>query len=153
MRECINGVAFILLFTLTIMISVFLWDTWATSGPANYQRWAGLPGVPTACVLFWVFGAEAYRTFSVWKTYVYGLHVHVIHIDDTLAQTTAGVGMFAATTMFDTISYLVAGTIFCLGLLRGIYIFTPPDWKGRVWIYASIFAAAFTSIPVIFHYY
>jgi hypothetical protein len=130
-RECINGVASVLFLTLTAMITVFLWDTWVAKGPVPYTKWASLPGVPTACVLLWIFGAESYRTFNVWLTYVQGGHY---------------VGAFGTGSVGSTIGYLLAGIVLNIGLLRAIYIFTPPDWR-RVWIYASVGAAVLISIP------
>jgi hypothetical protein len=146
MREIINGVAFILLLTLTLMITVFLWDTAVKEWPKSMSDWWKVPGVHTACALFWIFAAEAYRTCNVWITYNLGK----VADNATLSQS-IGVGMFSASSVASTIGYLAAGVIFCLGLARAIYIFTPPEWKHRVWIYASVGAGIFVSMPTIFN--
>lgn len=144
-REIINGYAFVLLLTLTIMIMVFLWDTWIKEGPMSYDRWARFPGVQTACCLWWIFGSEAYRTCNVWLTYNLGR----VAVRDTLGQAITGVGMFSASSAASTLGYLTAGTILCVSLMRAIYIWTPPDWKRRVWVYASIGAVVFVTVPIV----
>jgi hypothetical protein len=141
-REIINGYAFILLLTLTIMITVFLWDTWVREGPWSYDRWSHFPGVPTACCLWWIFGAEAYRTCNVWLTYNLGK----VESRATMGQA-IGVGMFSANSAVSTICYMFAALVLNLALLRAIYIWTPPDWKERVWLWASLAAIIFVSIP------
>lgn len=145
-RELINGVAFILFLTHVIMITVFLWDTWIVEGPVSLEKWQGVPGVSTACVLWWVFAAEAYRTCNVWISYVLGRLPH----STDLTKSIAGVGIFANNSVSSTLGYLLAGVILCVALLRGIYIFTPPEWKRRVWLYASAGAAIFASTPTFY---
>jgi len=142
-REIINGYAFVLCLTLTIMITVFLWDTWIKEGPMSYERWSKFPGVQTACCLWWIFGAEAYRTCNVWLTYNLGRMAARATLGDAI-----GVGMFSASSASSTLGYLLAGTVLNLALMRAIYIWTPLDWKGRVWIYASLGAVIFVSIPI-----
>lgn len=147
-REIINGYAFVLLLTLTLMITVFLWDTWVKEGPMTYDRWARFPGVATACCLWWIFGAEAYRTCNVWLTYNLGKMMARATLSQSLTGF-SGVGMFSASGVSSTLGYLVAGLIFNLALMRAIYIWTPPDWKSRVWLYASAGALIFVSIPIV----
>jgi hypothetical protein len=141
-REIINGVAFILLLTLVIMISVFLWDTWAKEGPMPYYKWSHFPGVATACCLWWIFAAEAYRTCNVWLSYNLGKIEQHANFGQTL-----GVGIFSASSVSSTVGYLTAGVVLNLSLLRAIYIWTPPEWQGRVWLYASLGAIVFVTIP------
>lgn len=144
-REIINGYAFVLLLTLSLMILVFLWDTWIKEGPMPYWEWAEFPGVKTACCLWWIFGAEAYRTCNVWLTYNLGK----VAARDTLGQAITGVGMFSASGAYSTLGYLLAGAIFNIALLRAIYIWTPTEWRTRVWVYASLGASVFVSIPIV----
>lgn len=140
-REIINGVAFILLLTLVLMISVFLWDTWIKDGPMPYDKWSKWPGVSTACCLWWIFAAECYRTCNVWLSYNLGK----VEMKSNLGQT-LGVGIFSASTVYSTVGYLVAGIVLNLALLRAIYIWTPSDW-GRVWMIAGCCAIVFVTIP------
>jgi hypothetical protein len=142
-REVINGVAFILLLTLVLMISVFLWDTWAKEGPLPYDKWAKFPGVKTACALWWIFAAESFRTCNVWLTYNLGKH-------DGVGFPSMGVGIFAQGGSISSLGYLIAGLVLNLSLLRAIYIWTPPDWREQVWIYASLGAMVFVTIPNVF---
>ena len=147
-RELINGVAFVLFSTLVIVITIYLWDTWIVEGPLPMDKWNEVPGVKTSCFMWWVFGAEAYRTFNVWYSYLQGKAPKA-----DLTQSITGVGIFSTSSMNSTIGYLLAGIVLCGWLLRGIYIFTPPDWKNRVWIYASVGAMVFISLPTVLRIY
>lgn len=140
-RECINGVACVLFFTLSIMVAVFLWDTWAAARPTD--KWQTFPGVPTACALWWVFISECYRTLNVWYAYVNSGGSAPGKVGR------AGVGIFESSGAASSIGYLIAGVILCLGLLRSIYIFTPPDWKRRVWKLALAAAVIFILSPTL----
>jgi hypothetical protein len=141
-REVINGVAFVLFATLTLMITVFLWDTWVRVRPVTIPEWQALDGVSTACVLWWIFGAEAYRTFNVWLAYNIGR-----------SNATVGVGVFSASSVNSVIYYLAAGVVLNLALLFAIYRFTPPDWRPRIWFYAASGAVIFVSAPAIIDYF
>jgi hypothetical protein len=134
-REVINGSAFVLLGTLTIMIGVYLWDTWVMVAPRTYEQWRSVPGVPTACTLWWIFAAECYRTFSVWLSYSQGRII--------VELLPAGY----------TVGYLLAGAVFNAALLSGIYNFTPPALKARVWVYAMVAALLFVISPTIMRMY
>lgn len=145
-REVINGCAMMLCLTLTIMIGVFMWDSvaeWYARSmngtlKAATRTWKDVPGIQTACALWWVFLAESYRTGAVWVLY-------------NLAKGQKDVGVFFGYGAYwSSYGYLFAGTILNLGLLRAIYIFTPPEWKSRVWIYAAIGAVVFCSAPTLF---
>lgn len=140
LREVTNGIAFILFFSHVLMISVFLWDTWVEKGPLPIVRWQGVPGVPTACALWWIFAAEGYRACIVWMSYVLG---RMPNGNTEIAKSI----YFATNSVLSSFGYLIAGLVLCTALLRGIYIFTPPDWKRRVWIYASMGAVTFVSLP------
>ena len=141
-RELINGAAFILFLTLTMMITVYLWDTWIKEGPLPLDKWNQVPGVPVSCFMWWVFCAEAYRTFNVWAAYVQGKTPRA-----DLTQSITGVGIFSSSSVNSTVGYLLAGLVLCGWLLRGVYLFTPPDWKSRVWKYAALSAVAFDASP------
>jgi hypothetical protein len=146
-RELINGAAFVLFLTLTVMITVYLWDTWIDEGPLPLEKWNQVPGVPVSCFMWWVFAAEAYRTANVWMSYVQGKTPSA-----DLTQSITGVGIFSASSVNSTIGYLLAGVVLCGWLLRGIYLFTPPVWKRRAWRYAAAGAIAFDAAPTLFNY-
>lgn len=138
-REVINGYAMILCMTLSLMIGVFMWDSiidwYAGNRARTVKSWAEVPGIQTACALWWIFVAETYRTGAVWTLYQLGKHAdeHSIFLDGSAYWSSYG--------------YLLAGIILNVGLLRAIYIFTPPEWKNRVWIYASLGGVMFCAIP------
>lgn len=142
-REYINGVAFVLLSTLSLMITIFLFDTWMEKRPKDLREWGQISGVKTACALWWVFSSESYRTFNVWVSYTSGRKV--LHLSDSL-DVSLGVGVFGTASMSSILGYLAAGMIFCAALMRSITIFTPPDWT-RVWLYALVMAAIFIILP------
>jgi hypothetical protein len=128
----------VLFFTLTLMVGVFMWDSIVESmGAVPARSWRTVPGIHTACALWWVFIAETYRTGAVWALYQLGKRE---------ADTGA---FFAGAGYASSIGYLIAGFSLIGGLLRAIYIFTPPEWKRRVWVYASIAAVVFVLTPAM----
>jgi len=137
-RELINGVCMILFLTLTLMVAVFMWDslveTLAKKQPV--RTWRAVPGIEVACALWWVFLAETYRTGAVWTLYQIGRR------DKHFAGP-----FFDGGGYMSSVGYLLAGVCLIGGLLRAIYIFTPPEWKSRVWVYASAAAVAFVLSP------
>lgn len=138
-REAVNGCAAVLCLTLTAMISIFIWDSfvnWWYRHHKESKAWAAVPGIQTACALWWVFAAETYRTGAVWTLY---------QIDRTGDASV----FFNSGAYWSTYGYLFAGIVLNVGLLRAIYIFTPPEWKNRVWVYASVAAALFVASPTI----
>jgi hypothetical protein len=159
-REVINGSAMVLCMSLTIMIGVFMWDSialWVTHkirGPGKRGNiastglsWHEVPGIQTACALWWIFLAESYRTGAVWLLYNMGK-----------AQKESGIffgvgGFYGSSAYWSSYGYLCAGVVLNAGLLRAIFIFTPPEWKNRVWIYASIGAVVFCSAPALYNYF
>jgi hypothetical protein len=146
-REMINGSAMILFLTLTMMVSVFMWDTMVEYTKSRYfvgtprdpsRSWTHAPGIPTACALWWVFIAETYRTGAVWSLYQIGK-----------GQRDGGI-FFDGGSYWTSYGYLLAGIALNAGLLRAIYIFTPPEWKSKVWIHAAIGAVVFVLCPALF---
>jgi hypothetical protein len=139
-REWINGSSMILCLTLTCMISIFMWDT-ALDWYSQIERprgrsWTKGPGVQTACALWWVFAAETYRSGAVWVLYQMGK-----------AHGDVGVFFNVNHSLITSYGYLLAGIALNLGLLRAIYIFTPPEWKSKVWVYSAIGALLFCAMP------
>lgn len=145
-REMINGSTMILCLVLALMIFVFMWDTMIEYmdkrvgfTPVAWLRsrheWSNAPGVPTACALWWVFAAESYRTGSVWTLYQMGK-----------LENDNG-AFFAPAGYFTSYGYLLAGVALIGGLLRAIYIFTPPEWKSKVWKFAAGGAIVFIALP------
>lgn len=133
-REVINGMSMVLFFTLTFLTWIFMWDTFIDKAKPD---WRHERGIPTACALWWVFAAETYRTGAVWWLYQLGKE-----------QGSAGV-FFTPDGYATSYGYLIAGAMLIGGLLRSIYIFTPPKWERRVWLYALTGSLVFCSIPIL----
>lgn len=146
-REYINGAAMVLCLTLTIMITIFLWDTWVTTLAhrdwlTHYRNnWTRTPGVPTACALWWIFAAETYRTGAIWWLYTIGSR--------EVRRDNPGLGVFSEAGFWPSFGYLIAGLILIAALLRAIQRFTPPHWRPRVWIFAAVASALFVTLPSI----
>lgn len=140
-REVINGMAMVLFLTLSLMVMVFMWDTWVSAKPG--RDWRGAPGIPTACSLWWVFAAETYRTGAIWYLYNIGKSGGYI------ADPSGGVGVFETGPLWNALGYIVAGVMLIAGLQRSIFIFTPPGWERRVWVYATTAGVVFCSLPSI----
>lgn len=137
-REWVNGMVMVLFLNATAMIGVFMWDTMLEyAGQQSVRDWSHAPGVPTACALWWVFAAETYRAGAVWSLYQEG-------------KFGGSIGSFFAPVGYSTsFGYLFSGLMLIGGLQRCIFIFTPPAWKRRVWLYATAGAVAFCSTPAL----
>lgn len=134
-RECINGAAMVLCFNLAVVISSYLYDTWLESEPRNIAQWRSIPGVPTACALFWLFLFESDRCGSVWWIY---------HASPT--RTAGDLGGFALTNFFEVANYFAVGLGFNLVLLLLTWTFAPPGLKRD----CSLISAVCAAIIVIF---
>lgn len=78
-----------------------------------------------------------------------GRHKH--HVA-SLDVSGPGVGVFNEAGFLASFGYLIAGVMLCGGLLRAIYIFTPPEWKRKVWVYAAIASVLFVLSPTLYHF-
>lgn len=152
-REVINGLCMVLFLTLTLMVMVFMWDAFADNFIERREKriphstsWTTTPGVPTACALWWVFAAESYRTGAIWVLYNIG---KALHRSPYPTSSNDGVGVFGEAGFGSTFGYLVAGVMLIGGLQRSIYIFTPPEWKRKVWFYATAGGVVFCLLPSI----
>lgn len=142
-REVINGFCMVLFLVLTVLVMIFMWDAFVTS---KTSRWTNTPGVPTACALWWVFAAESYRTGAIWWLYNVGKDHHTSPYP---TASSTGIGVFGDAGFMSTFGYLVAGVMLIFGLQRSIYIFTPPEWKRKIWLQATIAAGAFCLFPSV----
>src|ERR1700742_13306 len=116
-RQDINGAGMVLCAALALMIFVFMCNSWINANRKNMNltAWAHMPGVPMACALLWLFGAETYRTGAIWHIY-YSAPSH----------TTYAIGQFADATFWPTLGYLMAGGVLIGALLRCTFLFAPP---------------------------
>jgi len=135
-RESINGACMILFLNLTLMIVTFLYQAWYSH--YGNESWTKIPGVPTACALWWIFASEAYRTGSVWSLYRSGEEHDV-----------SALGVFALASLQSTLGYMLCGVILMFGLLRATFIFTPPPIKRYMWLGSGMSAVAFVTISHI----
>jgi len=122
-REWLNGSLFPLSLNLAVIIGVFIWDSFVHSLEDGTPRWWRLPGVPTACVLFWIFGMESVRAISVWA---------ILH---TTNQNKSMPDWVVETA---TYSLVLASIVLLVALLRCTYLFSPPKWGHAFWIYSAV---------------
>lgn len=121
-REWLNGSLFPLSMNLTIIISIFLWAAWR-EGIAEGVRWQSISGVPTGCFLWWTFGAESVRAGVVWVI---------------LRTANDGHAIPKWFELFSNLAFICAAFALGLAILRGTYIFTPPKWGHKFWVYSAI---------------
>jgi hypothetical protein len=134
-REDINGAGMVLCASLTIMIFMFMVNGWYEATKRSsfpFSNWSHMPGVPMACALLWVFGAETYRTGAIW---------HIYHFSSD--HTQSAVGSFAEVTFWPTLGYLVAGIILIFALIRCTFLFAPPTWRKHVWVCSLLTSLGF----------
>jgi hypothetical protein len=63
-REMVNGALFVLCVNLSLLIAFFMLRAWATCDDG--ERWREIPGMPTACILSWVFAVVGLRCGIAW---------------------------------------------------------------------------------------
>lgn len=137
-RENINGACMVLFAVLSLMIFVFMINSWLETirkAHASFGDWSHMPGVPMACAMLWVFMAETYRTYAIWSIYRF-----------SPSHTTAAIGTFADVRFGPTLGYLIAGIILVSAALRCTYLFAPPLIRRWVWNAAWGFAFFFLTI-------
>lgn len=136
-REWLNGSLFPLTANLAFIIGVYIWQT-RQYGLARAVNWRSLPGVQTACALFWVFGAESVRAGFVWII---------------LRTTNDGYRMNAAFEAFANFALVVGASLLVFWTLRCTYIFTPPSIRRYYWIYSLALTTAFLLLSHLFPTY
>jgi hypothetical protein len=138
-REDINGVGMVLCGSLTLMIFVFMCNSWvhALRKHISMSAWVHMPGVPMACALLWVFGAETYRTGAIW---------HIYRFAPSQGQSSSAVGSFAAVSFWPTFGYMIAGGVLIGALLRCTFLFAPPFFRRIVWLTSTFVAVGFIII-------
>jgi hypothetical protein len=132
-REWLNGSLFPLSLNLSIIIAVFLWDSFL-EGTRQSARWWKMPGVPTACALFWIFGMESVRAGTVW------LILRITNDGGVVPVWLSDVANASIT---------IAGIILIITMLRCTFLFTPPRWGNRVWVYSIISTVTFLLLSAL----
>lgn len=123
-RENVNGAIVPLSAILGIIIGIHMWRAVREYG---WLGWRNVEGMGTACILFWVFIAEAIRSLGAWSVLRTG----------SLGMSTKHV------IQWTTLAYLIAGIVVAATFLRCTYFFTPPAWRHKVWIASAIITALF----------
>jgi hypothetical protein len=114
-REVVNGAIVPLSGILAGIIAVHLYRLFKEFG---YWETKKHDGSWTACILFWIFMSEAFRSFGAWAVLRTG----------NMGRDTSGI------VWWTTMDYILAGSILVVTFLRCTYFFTPPSWGNRVWI-------------------
>lgn len=133
-REFLNGSLTPLSFNLTIVLTIFLFESYK-EGQERGVKWNRIPGVATGCALWWIFGAETIRAGIVW--YI-------------LREHNDGLPLPVWFEYFSNFAFMVAAFSLIVTMLRCTYIFTPPIWGNRFWIYSAISTAIFLTISHLF---
>jgi hypothetical protein len=134
-REWLNGALFPLSINLTVIIAVYLWQSFQY-GRTHGFRWTQLSGVKTACALFWVFFAESVRAGFVWLS----------------LRMTNRSGFTLTQPLIDIANgfLVVSALVLTAALLRCTYIFTPPNARRVYWAYSLACAAVFLLLAYAF---
>ena len=119
-REWLNGSLFPLSLNLSIIIAVFMWDSYIEC-LAQGKRWFRMSGVPTACALFWIFSLDGMRAVSVWI---------ILRITNNGDEVPEWVREWTSAAL------VIAALGLVITMLRCTYLFTPPKWGNRYWIYS-----------------
>lgn len=125
-RENVNGATSVTCLVLAAVVALFMIESRNEGGD-----WRHLPGVPTACALFWVFTAEWYRTASIWWLYRNPATRHIASLNDNAI----GMGW--------SLGYSISGILLIMGLLRAVYMFTPPLFQESLWRITFIYIVMF----------
>jgi len=123
-REHFNAALFPLSACLAIAISIHLTLVWWDVG----KGWTQEPGVMVSCALWWLFSAEALRSFNVWVLFRVQNDRQMLpdYLNDWIA------------TLFS-----IAAAMLILAFVRCIYLFTPSSWGHKYWLCSIGFAFAF----------
>jgi hypothetical protein len=133
-REWLNGALFPLSANLAVILTIFLWSAWREGRRRNI-RWQTISGIPTGCFLWWVFSAESIRAGTVWFI---------------LRAANDGQRVPPWFEVTANILFINAAIALVLAILRGTYIFTPPKWGHKFWIYSAISTALFLFVSHFF---
>jgi hypothetical protein len=126
-REWLNGSLFPLSLNLSVVIAIFMWDSYVYA-VTHKERWFTLEGIPTACALFWIFSLDGVRAVSVWIILRLTNNGHPV--PEWLREVT-------------NYALLAAAFGLALTILRCTYLFTPPRWGNRYWIYSLLSTLGF----------
>lgn len=130
-REWLNGALFPLSISLSVIISVFLFDTWRFHG----KGWTTLPGIRVSCAMWWLFTAESIRAGLVWV-------LLRIQNDGQLVTDTLDVAV--------NIGFMFGATALIVAFLRCIFLFTPPRWGHVYWVLSVLITCGFLVLSDIF---
>lgn len=123
-REWLNGGLFPLSFMLAAILATFMINTRRLVG----DGWTKEPGVSTACVLFWIFTADAWRAGSVWIT------LRVLNDGGSLPEW-----LEIATSL----GFVLTAALLIGAMIRAIYMFTPRTLKNVYWIVSVVVTILF----------
>lgn len=132
-REVLNGAVFPLSLALSLIIALYLFDTWLDHG----KGWTKQPGVQTACALCWVFTAEMMRAGCAWWA---------------LRATNDGVTISPEVDHFLTVVLIVSTFMLIATMLRCVHLFRPNSLgqlSSKLWLIVAGLTAIFLFISDI----
>lgn len=117
-REYVNGALLILNISIIIIISHQLYVSRSLHG----HGWSKKPGVASACAMWWVFVAEAIRSWLAWSA------LHLQSSNNNYANWDQSHSRAWL--------WILAGILASAGTARLIYTLSPPKYGHRAWISA-----------------
>lgn len=123
-REWINGALIPLNVCIILMITYQLYVARRTYGK---KRWTRMPGISSACAIWWVFLAELIRAFLAW--YILNRQSNGIIVDYT--------------DVWITTLYAVAAVIALLATFRLVFTLAPRSVAHQTWIASCVLTAVF----------
>lgn len=128
LREWLNGSLLPLSLSLSLIIGVFLFNTWLASGGGWQWRWTEEKGIKVSCAFFWLFAYESVRAGTVWV---------LLRIANDGQRVTEWLDSMV------NIAFVVGAAGLAVTFLRCCYLFTPESWGHRYWIGTLIFTIVF----------
>jgi hypothetical protein len=133
LRELVNGALFVLCINLALLIAFFMLNAW-TKCEVD-EHWREIPGMPTACILSWVFTVIGVRCGIAWYA------LKLANDDRAFGPWLEG---------FASYSLIVSAIVLVIVTLRATFVWTPPEWNNKAWMMSGVLAIIFLSISELF---
>ncbi len=127
MREVLNGALFALSMNLAVMLFYLMACMWKLHG----RGWSKVGGMPTTCILAWVFFIVGWRSGLVWIS---------------LRFANDGTKLSATVETLASWSLLLSAAAFAILTLRATHLWSPVKGHHRAWMLSAAITATFLLI-------